>query len=340
MSHNVTLASRVLVVDDEPGICQVLADALRQAGLEVSTAGSTRAALIQADQFHPDLVVTDLSLPDGNGIEVIDRLRQRLGDLPVVIITGVGESQILAEATRCRPVELLTKPVDVARLQQVVWAELSRQDDRQRQQRRHVRLRDAVRRISRRRRQSFRTVGRTCSDLTTSCRYLQTELERHKALAAYQTDLLNYHCEDDVFRRMFRLFAERSGAVFGVAMLCDENAELQLVGRFGVPTPDGINFSRQLAMALVPGLLEQPQVKLLDATDHLSIFPDALQRFMVGVNVLAVPLMIDDGQMIGLAVLYRKGEQPFSDDDVALARAAATPTALAVTRGTPPPIGA
>ena len=82
----------------------------------------------------------------------------------------------------------------------------------------------------------------------------------------------------------------------------------------------------------MPGILEQPEVTVLDATENLHIFPEHLHRMLVGVTLMVVPLPIAEDHLIGTVVLYRKGEQPFTADDVALAQMIAPATAAAVQR--------
>lgn len=330
MSSTRTTAAHILVIDDEADVCRCLRQALTVAGYEVSAATSREEALRAARQRRPDLVVADLLLNGSTGVEVVDRLRRELGELPAVFITGCGDAAALSEASRRRPVELLNKPVDLARLKQAIWTELHRQDQYQRIARRHARLRELSRRVHRQRRAAYNTLTHTCADLSAACRTLRAQIDRQQTLSEYQTELLRAADEDDVFRRFFRLFVERTGGLFGAAMLCDEDAELQMVGRFGVPTPDGVNFCRTLGASLTNLVLERPEVHSLDAVENLQLFPPELHRMLVGVILLVVPLMACEGQMIGLVVLYRKGEQPFTDDDLAVARLIAPPTAAAV----------
>ncbi len=186
-----------------------------------------------------------------------------------------------------------------------------------------------LRMVGRRRKQAYRRLCSTCADLTSTCRNLQNRLDRQEAVLDFQRNLLARDDDHEVFRRFFQLFVDRSGPLFGVAMLCDENAELKLVGRFGVPVPDGVNFCQSIAEAMVPDMLERPEVMVLDAFDNIDKFPTSLHRFLVGVNVMVIPLMVAEGQLIGVVVLYRKGEQPFTDDDVALAKLIGPPTAAA-----------
>jgi len=79
-------------------------------------------------------------------------------------------------------------------------------------------------------------------------------------------------------------------------------------------------------------VLANPQCILLDATDETDLFDESIRKYLVGVNVLAVPLIPAPGEMIGLVVLYRKGEQPFTEADLALIETLAAPTAIAVER--------
>ena len=213
----------------------MLADALREIGLDVAGATSGTDAIDAAFRHRPNLVIADLRLGDCSGLEVVDQLREELGDVSVVFITAYGDAAALSEASRRRPVELINKPVDLNRLRETVQAELRRQEQSWRLEQRNRRLRQIARSISRRRRRSFNVLTSACADLTATCRSLQSQADRQRDLIDYQRDLLTCADEDDVFRLLFRLFVQRSGPVFGVCLLCDADAELQMVGRFGVP---------------------------------------------------------------------------------------------------------
>jgi two-component system OmpR family response regulator len=79
---------RVLVVDDEPALTELLSMALRYEGWDVRTAGDGHSALRSARDFGPDVVVLDVMLPDLNGIEVLRRLRDRSPAVPVLFLTA------------------------------------------------------------------------------------------------------------------------------------------------------------------------------------------------------------------------------------------------------------
>ncbi|MFT4300067.1 MAG: response regulator transcription factor [Aeromicrobium sp.] len=79
---------RVLVVDDEPNIAELLQMALRYEGWDVSTAGTGRAAVDAAREIGPDAIILDMMLPDVDGLEVLRRIRALTPDVPVVFLTA------------------------------------------------------------------------------------------------------------------------------------------------------------------------------------------------------------------------------------------------------------
>ncbi len=80
---------RILFVEDEPSIAEPFTRALTRAGFETTTVGTAAGALETAARIAPDLVLLDLTLPDGDGREVCRELRRR-GDVPIVMLTARG----------------------------------------------------------------------------------------------------------------------------------------------------------------------------------------------------------------------------------------------------------
>ncbi|WP_329230940.1 response regulator transcription factor [Streptomyces sp. NBC_00111] len=79
---------RVLVVDDEAPLAELLSMALRYEGWEVRSAGDGANALRTARDFRPDAVILDVMLPDMDGLAVLGRLRRELSDVPVLFLTA------------------------------------------------------------------------------------------------------------------------------------------------------------------------------------------------------------------------------------------------------------
>ncbi|HLR44862.1 MAG TPA: response regulator, partial [Brevibacterium sp.] len=81
-------APRILVVDDEENLAQLLAMAFSYQSWEPRTAGSVQQALTAARQTDFDAAVLDIMLPDGDGVDLMARLRTRDADLPVLFLTA------------------------------------------------------------------------------------------------------------------------------------------------------------------------------------------------------------------------------------------------------------
>ncbi len=109
---------RVLGVDDEPHIHQVIGDLLRDEGYHVRFATSGRGTLKTLETEQPDLVLLDLMMPDGDGLEVLQTMRAqpRLRAIPVVVMS-VGYTRHRLNGS---DVQFVSKPFDVEDLLQTV----------------------------------------------------------------------------------------------------------------------------------------------------------------------------------------------------------------------------
>jgi len=105
------MAFRILVVDDEAPIANVVAMKLRNAGLDVAVAMDGLEAYELAIAEHPDLMITDLQMPGMSGLELCARLVAELdGGIPTILLTAKG-FELTAESVRELPVRrIMTKP--------------------------------------------------------------------------------------------------------------------------------------------------------------------------------------------------------------------------------------
>jgi CheY-like chemotaxis protein len=109
---------KVIVVDDEPVIANSLADILNGEGCETVALSSGAAAVELARQIQPDVVISDVAMPDMNGIETVQRIRAFLPDCRIVLFSGHASTADLLMQARAEGnvFELLTKPVRPAAL--------------------------------------------------------------------------------------------------------------------------------------------------------------------------------------------------------------------------------
>jgi two-component system response regulator HydG len=106
------VSARVLVVDDERAAREGLKKLLEQDGFRVEVAESGKHALEVADEFSPDVVVTDLKMPEMSGIELLHALSDKDPELPVIVVTAFGDVAAAVDAMRAGAENFLTKPVD------------------------------------------------------------------------------------------------------------------------------------------------------------------------------------------------------------------------------------
>ncbi|GAA1490056.1 response regulator transcription factor [Brachybacterium sacelli] len=116
--------ARLLVVDDEPNIRDLLATSLRFAGFEVFTASTGNEAIREATDHQPDLVVLDVMLPDMDGFTVTRRLRDRGEQYPILFLTARDETQDKVAGLTVGGDDYVTKPFSleevVARIRAVL----------------------------------------------------------------------------------------------------------------------------------------------------------------------------------------------------------------------------
>lgn len=113
-------AARVLVVDDDAAVRETIGRTLAGEGMEVIPAGNGVEALGELARRRPDVVLLDLKLPGADGATVLREIRRSYGPLPVIIITGYPDGELMREAMRFTPLLLLAKPVGPEQVLQAV----------------------------------------------------------------------------------------------------------------------------------------------------------------------------------------------------------------------------
>ncbi|HTV17323.1 MAG TPA: sigma-54 dependent transcriptional regulator [Polyangiaceae bacterium] len=103
---------RILVVDDDAAARSAVGSLLETEGYQVDTAGDGQAALDRLVELPPDAIVTDLDMPAMNGMQLIQELRNRGLDVPVIVATSATEVRSAVEAMRAGATDYITKPVD------------------------------------------------------------------------------------------------------------------------------------------------------------------------------------------------------------------------------------
>lgn len=107
---------KVLVVEDEAAIRQVLERFLKTKEHEVATAASFAEAQKKLEDFRPDFALSDISLPDGSGLDLLSEMLKKFPSLPVLMITGAQDAKTAVEAMKRGAEDYLTKPFEMEEL--------------------------------------------------------------------------------------------------------------------------------------------------------------------------------------------------------------------------------
>jgi two-component system, OmpR family, KDP operon response regulator KdpE len=116
---------RILVVDDEPQLTRVLRTGLSSHGYDVRAAADGLAGLETFTDWHPDLVITDLAMPNVDGLELCKRLRA-ISQVPIIVLSAKGEEKTKVEALDIGADDFVTKPFGIDELLARVRASLRR----------------------------------------------------------------------------------------------------------------------------------------------------------------------------------------------------------------------
>ncbi|MDG2272429.1 MAG: sigma-54 dependent transcriptional regulator [Halioglobus sp.] len=119
----------VLIVDDEPDIRELLDITLSRMGLTTHSAATLKEAKEIVSRVQPDLCLTDMRLPDGNGISLVEYIQQEFPHIPVAMITAHGSVETAISALKAGAFDFISKPVELENLRRIINSALQLQGD-------------------------------------------------------------------------------------------------------------------------------------------------------------------------------------------------------------------
>ena len=111
---------KILIVDDEEGIRNLLRDIFETEGYQLALAENGREALEQYEIFRPDLIIADIKMPKMDGLELLQEIRSKDNDVLIVLMTGYGSEEYAVKAVEFRANNYLHKPINQNQLKHVV----------------------------------------------------------------------------------------------------------------------------------------------------------------------------------------------------------------------------
>jgi FixJ family two-component response regulator len=304
---------RVLVVDDEQGLLDVVSDVVGGMDCNVTVATSLAAARRKLVGETFELLVTDVMLPDGDGTTLLSTLRRHQPTATAIVITGNPSMDGAISALRSGAVDFVPKPFNAQTLTERVRKALDKQTLLTRQEKRLVRLRDAVKKLGVARRMVSQKVDLLCNDLVSAYSDLSKQLDivrtqenfRKHIGSADDLEQLLCHTMDWLLRELgnsnvaiwlagddgaFQLGAYMKHTIAG-----DETASnAMLTGMLPNITRSGFTHTQGESLR---GRLQKEEFRLFANQD------------IVGLSATYL------GEPLAVIVLFRDGLSPFTDTD-------------------------
>lgn len=307
--------TRVLIVDDEPEVRQVLAGALRQRRMGTREAASLAEAREEVRRGEVDLVLVDARLPDGDGLDLAEELNRRAPAVPAVVITGDSSFGRAVQAMRAGACDLVAKPLDLKELNRCVDRALQRRNEQRRLAHRVDRLRKLCRKLNRDRDRTHQQSDVLCSDLVDAYQQLAGQV-RHvqlatnfRAVAEQELDL------EQLLRRVLEFILEHFGSTNAVIFLPAVDG--------GHATGGYVNYTFEretvrvlldhLAGAAAPRIAEAESAVHLTNDEAINEWLEEESGWLAGHEVIALPAR-HEGEILATLLLFREASEPFEED--------------------------
>ena len=319
---------RVLVVDDEPGLVELITDVVSDLNCKVIVARSLSQARRALSRGNIELLLTDVHLPDGDGMSLLAPLRKHRPGASAIVMTGSPSVDRAITAIRSGAVDFVAKPFDNRHLVDRIKTALEKQSMIDRQEKRMVRLRDAVRKLGTARRMVSQKVDLLCNDLVGAYGDLSKQMDLVRTEESFRKQLSqSKDLEQLLCHTMDWLIRQLGYANVGLWLAGDEGSfQLGAYMKYTIAGDDPVVEAMQngiLPGTMKDGFLHAPGETLRDALPKEQ-YEILKNQDILGIacNYLAEPL--------AAIMFFRDAETPFSENDVATLKAVAPLLATAL----------
>ncbi len=311
--------AQILFVDDEPGMIELIRDSFEgEEGLQLHVASSAGEARNLIRDRKVDLLVTDLMLPDGNGMSLMRDLQRLQPQAGAMIVSGVNSADGAVTAFRGGAMDYVAKPFTQVELVERVRAAMSRQRTQLHQEVRLRKLKDAVRRLNAARKTVSKKVDLLCNDLVGAYTQVSRQMDGVRIQESYKQFISDCNTLEQLLCHSMDWLLRQVGYCNIGIWLTTADQELQLGAymKYTVAAENDLVDSLQknlLKMAIRRGFLRlrEPETKA-----HLT---PVEARHLSSHDVIAMTCTYL-GETLGVLLLFRDKQAPFSDEDLAALR--------------------
>jgi DNA-binding response OmpR family regulator len=318
-------AFNVLVVDDEPEIRQLLDDALSSPSLHIRQAGSLTEARGLMEVQPVDLVLVDVKLPDGCGVELAEEIRHRRGGVQSIVMTGRPSLDRAVQAIRAGACDFLAKPLDLSHLNKCVDKALERRSDLKRADLKVRKLRKLCKKLNQARHEVTQQVDILCNDLVTAYQELAGQMKHVQITTQFKASIEQELDLEQLLRRVLEFVLQQVGPTNAVIFMPSPSG--------GFTTGGYINYSfdKQTADVLLSHLADVAAPRIAEAKDPLHFTDDADihlwlsddSAWLANSHVIGLPCR-NDGETLASVLLFRDSSEPFDSETVGMLNSVAT----------------
>lgn len=311
---------RVLVVDDEAEMLEVVSDMVgKRLGCKLITAQSVAQARKVLESQRIDLLVTDVNLPDGDGISLLAILHLHQPQAQAIVITGQASVDGAIEAMREGATDFVPKPFSSSELIDRMKRALARGAAAVKTEKRMGRLRDAVKRLNDARRTVSKKVDLLCNDLISAYGELSKQLDLVRVQEGYKHCLSQAKDLEQLLCHTMDWTLRQLGYANIAVWLAGDDDEFQLGAYMKYTLPGDAKLTDAMRAGLVKLAVKESNVHL-SGEDLLAKLTSREMEFFKDQDVLAVNCSYL-AESLAVVVMFRDAKAGFSDEDAATLKA-------------------
>lgn len=307
----------VLIVDDEPDIREVLSDAIRKPNLNIIEAGSIDEARRIVDHRCIDLALVDVSLPDGDGLDLAGELHNREIPIQSIVITGKPSMDRAVEAIRAGAADFLPKPFDLTHLNDCVDKAIERHSEAARLNDRVARLRRLCKKLNKARIEVTEQVDILCNDLVMAYQELAGQMKHIQLTTEFKTMIDEELDLENLLRRTLEFMLHQVGPTNAVVFLPSQMGGYSVGGyinyTFDKTTADVL--LGYLSDSAAPLIAEMDEPAFFADDSDINVWLDDESAWLSGCQLVTIPCK-HDGETLASIMLFRDQSEPFDEDAI------------------------
>ena len=305
---------RVLLVDNEPQVCAVLAEAIAGEHMVLIQAANITEARRELDEAPVDLALIDPNLPDGSGMGLANDIKRKTPITQTILITGEPSLQRAVEAIRVGAADFIAKPLDLKELNERVRAALERHKCDRRRMGRLKRLRRVCKKLNQAHDEVSQQVDILCNDLVTAYQELAAQINQVSETGGF-TDLLRQELDlEQVLRKTLEHTLEKAGPT-NAAIFLPATADEYAIGgyvNYDCSRESADLLLQHLASVVAPAIATCGRVVSISDDQTLADWFGDDWNYLANSHLLAVGCGHED-ETLAVLVLFRDEAEPFDE---------------------------